>query len=44
MHGTVRDLVEESEHYKAVKAAEKWYHGFADMGAITRTTESRELT
>lgn len=43
LRGAVRDLVEEGEHYKAVKAAEKWYDWLADVGEVTRAPERREL-
>lgn len=43
VRGAVRDLVEDGEHYKAVKAAEKWYDFLADMGEVTRAPERREL-
>lgn len=43
MRGAVRNLVENGEHYKAVKAAEKWYDWLADAGEVTRAPERREL-
>lgn len=43
MRGAVRNLAEEGEHWKAVKAAEKWYGWLADVGVLTRTPERREL-
>jgi len=39
----VRDLVEEGEHYKTVKAAEKRYDWLADVGEVIRAPERREL-
>ena len=43
LRGAVLNLVEEDEHYKAVKAAEKWYDWLADSGAVDRAPERREL-
>lgn len=43
LRGAVRNLVEDGEHYKAVKAAEKWYDWLADVGEVTRAPERREL-
>lgn len=43
LRGAVRNLVEEGEHYKAVKAAEKWYDWLADVGEVVRAPERREL-
>lgn len=43
LRGAVRNLVEGSEHYKAVKAAEKWYDWLADTGEVARVPERREL-
>lgn len=43
MRGALRNLVEDGEHYKAVKAAEKWYDWLADAGEVTREPERREL-
>jgi hypothetical protein len=43
LRGAVRNLVEEGEHYKAVKTAEKWYDWLADVGEVTRAPERREL-
>jgi hypothetical protein len=43
LRGAVWNLVEEGEHYKAVKAAEKWYDWLADVGEVVRAPERREL-
>jgi hypothetical protein len=43
LRGAVRNLVEEDEHYKTVKATEKWYGRLADVGEVTRAPERREL-
>lgn len=43
LRGAVLNLVEDGEHYKAVKAAEKWYDWLADSGAVDRVPERREL-
>lgn len=43
LRGVVRNLVEDGEHYKTVKTAEKWYDFLADMGEVTRAPEQREL-
>jgi hypothetical protein len=43
LRGAVRNLVEDGEHYKAVKAAGKWYDWLADVGEVVRAPERREL-
>lgn len=43
LRGAVRDLVEDGEHYKTVKATEKWYDWLAEMGGVVRAPERREL-
>lgn len=43
LRGAVRNLVDDGEHYKAAKAAEKWYDWLADVGEVTRAPERREL-
>lgn len=43
LHGAVRNLVEDGDHYKAFKDAEKWYDWRPDIGEVARTPERREL-
>lgn len=43
LRGAVRSRVENGEHYKAVKATEKWYDWLADVGEATRAPKRREL-
>lgn len=43
LRGAVQNLVEEGEHYKAVKAAEKWYGWLANTGEFARIPERRKL-
>jgi len=43
LRGAVRNLVEDGEHYKSVKAAGKWYDWPADVGEVVRAPERREL-
>jgi hypothetical protein len=43
LRGAVRNLVEDGEHYKTMKAAEMWYDFLADVGEVTRAPERREL-
>lgn len=43
LRGSMRNLVEDGEHYKAVKTTEKWYDWLADVGEVTRAPERREL-
>lgn len=43
MRGALVNLVEDGDHYKAAKVAEKWFDWLADAGVVVREPDRKEV-